>query len=747
MRWLRDDIRYGLRMLRNSPGFTVVALLTLALGIGANTTVFTLTYAVMLRALPVQQPERLVLLTYDNKARHTGLSEPLIDDLQRRQSVFSGMLLWRDAALSLSENGDTRLIQGALISGNAFDVLGIRPNLGREISPADDEEGGGPNGWTAVLSYSFWQAHFHGDPEVLGRSIALEGRPFTIVGVAPPHFQSVVVGSPADVFIPQRFDRILLGQPQAGMMMYTVLARLKQGATLQQARAQADALSSAIIEENDPMFLLRRGFFAGGHIAATEGKYGRSAGGSLKQPLLVLEGLVGVVMLICCANIAGLLGARMASRRHELAVRSALGASRSRLLRQLGIEAVLLAGAGALFSILLAQWSAPLLLRALLPKASNLAGADYFALELAPGRPVLLFTSAVALLSAALISFLPGLRATRVDVTRDLSAGSRQMAPGHGRMGGWIVAGQVAFSTLLIVAAGLFASTVVHLLRVDPGFQTRGVLLVPTDIHRIASTPEQSAALYGRMLQRLRAMPGIESASVESIPMLSDWTASAHFASVQRDGTLREAKDLYFNNVGADYFRATGTQVLAGRDFRDTDNSDKHWVCALNRSAANFFFPGSNALGSVIRDFSENKPATPCEIVAVVADTRYTSLKDAVPHVVYLTVMEAPGFGVDVGHLYVILHTSNASIAAASARQVMRELAPGSPMLAPISMDDQLLDSIGRERALATLSVAFASLALLLTAVGLYGTLSYQVNRRTREIAIRMAIGANSAEV
>lgn len=747
MHSLIDDLRYGLRTLRNSPGFTVVALLTLALGIGANTTVFSLTYAVMLRALPVQQPDRLVLISYDNKGRDLGISEPLFDDLQRQQTFFSGLFLWHDTALTLTENGDSRMIQGALLSGSAFDVLGVKPYLGRGITPADDQKGGGPNGWTAVLSYAFWQAHFHSDPQVLGRSLTLEGVPFTIIGIMPAHFESVVVGSPPDVILPQRFDRILMGEPSSGSMFYVAMARLKAGATLRQASAQVEALSPAIIAENDSMFILRRGFFAGGKLTATDGKYGRRAGNSLQEPLLVLQGLVGVVLLICCANIAGLLGARMAARRHELAVRSALGASRTRLLRQLGVEALLLCAAGAGASILLAEWSAPLLLRALLPKASNLPGADFFTLNLAPDWRVILFTSAVALFSSLLIALLPALRSTRIDAARDLSSGARQISGGRARLEGWIVSGQVAFASLLIVAAALFSSTVFHLLSIDPGFQTQGVLLIPTDIHRVAPKADQAAVLYDRMLERLRTMPGIEAASAEQIPMLGNWTASTHYASVMPGGSIREAKDLYFNSVGADYFAATGTRILAGRDFQVSDRSNKHLVCALNRSAATFFFPGGSAVGSSVRDYSQNKLGTPCEIVSVVEDTKFTSLKLAAPQVIYLPFMEAPEFGFQEGQLYLVLRTDNPSAAAAAARQILREVAPGTPMLAPIAMDEQLLDSIGRERAMATLAIAFASLALLLTALGLYGTLSYQVNRRVREIAIRMAIGADAADV
>src|SRR5437868_1043830 len=365
-------------MLLRSPGFTTVAVLTLALGIGANTAVFSLTYAIMLRSLPVREPDRLALITFSKPGRDYGLSIPIVDDLARRQHVFDGMLAWHNDSLTLKDDGRSRPIEGAFASGNAFDVLGVRSHLGRMLTPADDREGGGAQGWVAVVSYPFWQAELHGDPQVLGRRLVLEGTPFSIVGVAPPHFEGVEVGGRADVIVPLGFYNQINGKPQPTAMIFSVLARLKPGVSLQQARADIATIAPEIVKDNDLSYLLTRGFWAGCTITVSEGRLGQSSlRTNLQEPLHVLEVLVGLVLLIGCANVAGLVSARMVARRHELAVRSALGASRGRLLRQLAVETLLLCTAGCGLALIAAQWVTPLLLSTLLGTGGGLPGQDY----------------------------------------------------------------------------------------------------------------------------------------------------------------------------------------------------------------------------------------------------------------------------------------------------------------------------------------------------------------------------------
>jgi predicted permease len=358
----------------------------------------------------------------------------------------------------------------------------------------------------------------------------------------------------------------------------------------------------------------------------------------------------------------------------------------------------------------------------------------------------LLFACGVALVSALLVALVPALRSTHLDVARDLSAGARQHSAGTARFEAWIVSGQVGFASLLLVAAGLFAGTVYRLLRVDPGFSTQGVLMMPTDMHLRPEKGEQLNAFYERLLERLRNSPGVESASAATMPMLGGWSASAYYASVLPDGTVRADNSLFFNSVGSNYFTTTGTRILAGRDFTLFDRDIHHRTCILNRSAAEYFFPQGNAVGASVRDYSQRRLGDPCQIVGVVEDIKFTSLRADMPRTIYWTFMEDARPG-QRDSLFVVVRTENPNAASTSMRQIMGEMAPQSPLLEPIAMDEQLRESIGRERAMATLAAAFGALALLLTAVGLYGTLSYQVSRRTREIAIRMAVGADQARV
>ncbi len=736
---LLQDVRYGLRMLRKTPVFTGVAVLTLILGIGGNTAIFTLTHALLLRSLAVANPGELARVTFAKPDMDFGLSGPMFDEIAKRQQVFSGMLAWGMASLTVMENGEPRLTRGALASGDAFQTLGVKAEVGRVITPADDRPGGGPDGWAAVLSHAYWEQHFGRRPNVLGRVLSVQGTPVTVVGVAPPGFEGVDVGSQPELILPLEFEVQMRGKNAQRhfktSFWLTVMGRLKPGVSLAQANADIQRLAPEILSIIDPRGMLKNGFFKGMYLGATAGRTGRAwVRDTYRQPLWLLQALVGVILLICCANLAGLFSARAAARQHEFAIRGALGAHRWRLVRQLLVEALLVAALGAAGGLLLAQWGTAALVSALMRR-------DAVRLDLSLDAGVLLFTTAITVAAILLFGLPSGLRGTRFDLARDLNH-ARQLGHGGRKLDSILVAGQVALSVTLVVAAALLAGTFYRLLTTYPGFQVSGVLAVPTDFERRPEQGAQRIALYERLLERLQVMPGIQAASAESILPLRGWVSTTSYAATASDGTIRKDTNLYYNHVGAYYFTARGMRLLAGRDFLPADRAGTPDVCALNRSAARFFFGDGSAVGAYLRDVDDPK-AAPCKVIAVVEDAKYTSMRAEIPRTIYTPFAQqtAPE------DLFLVIRSDRPAVALASVRSALQEIAPGTPMLPAVTMREQLRASIGTEQVMAMLAVFFAVLAIALALAGLYGLLSYRVTLRVPEIGIRMALGAQPARV
>ena len=762
-RW--RDLKYALRTLRRNPGFTAIAVATLALGIGANTAIFTLLDQVLLRLLPVKEPQQLVLLTmkgkyYGSNWGGNAISYPMYRDFKDHNEVFSGMFCRFPLQVSITFGGQSELADAELVSGTYFDVLGVGAAAGTLFTPEVDRVANGAP--VAVLSYDYWKTRFAMDKQIVGKTLTVNAHVLTVIGVAQAGFDGVELGHTSRIFIPVMMEPQMM--PLNDDMLtnrrnrwVNAFGRLKPGVTREEAKASLQPFMHSMLEMevkeaafSHASAYAREGFLKC-WIDVLPGSQGRSyARQDLGTPLWLLMASTGMVLLIACANIANLLLAKATGRQKEIAVRLAIGAGRGQIVGQLLVETLLLAGMGGLIGLVIAYWADNALMAIYLPDTSHMKLATL------PDMRILLFTFGVAVVTGLIFGLVPALQTTKPNIGRTLKdeAGA-VVGGGHTLLRKSLVVTQVALSLLLLIGAGLFLRSLTNLRNLGPGFSAERLVGFEIDPSLGGYSSDRAKTFYQELTSNLSALPGVQSVGLATMRILegNEWDSGMTVEGYAAPKPGEHAQP-FMNSISPNYFATMGIPILEGRDFRVTDNQSvlqnankeslTPLVAIINEKFAQKYFPGRSPVGMHIGFGTDPGTKTPMEVIGVVKDVKYTNLRDEIQEQAFVPYLASRY----VGGMTVYLRTAaDPKQVMNDARRVVHDMDANLPVYAMRTEETQIDNSLTTERMIASLCSIFGFLATLLAMIGLYGVMAYVVAQRTREIGIRMALGAVQSNV
>jgi putative ABC transport system permease protein len=737
-----QNLRYTIRALGRSPGFTFFAILSLALGIGANTAIFTLINALLLRDVPVRQPERLVYLSAIRQGNKIPFSYPMFVEVERGQRVFSGMIGWGGEWMpNVEVNGVLSQDRVLAVTGNCYSELGASPFLGRLLTPEDSNPRSQVTSQVAVVGYEFWRRRFGGTLDVVGKQVRIEGHPFTIIGVTRKWFTGLTTGEPPDITVPlTAMPLIQSGEfdiESRSLLWLNPLGRLRDGVTIEQARTQLQSFWQDVLlatASTQTPGLRRQTFFSMGLDVSSAAK---GIGGNLRshfeRPLYVLAGIVALILLVACVNLANLMLARATARSHEMSVRVAIGASRGTLVGQVLAESLSLALAGALLGLAFAYWGSHLLVL--------LMTEGTVSLDLRPDLTVLSLAVSAGLFTGILFGLAPAWRCSREDPPSLLQQNARNLSGGAGKLGKVLIVTQVALSLILLLGAGLFVRSFERLRSLDLGFNQSSLLQVKLNPKPAGYDKLDMSSYHKQLLQRIANIPSVSSVAFVdfSIPSPNAWHETVSLASADPNTGIHLLAD--GTTVSSGFFQTLGIPLLRGRPFQETDDQKHPHVAIVNSALAERLFPNDDAIGKTVR-FGFMPEFQSIEIIGIARNARILDLRSAATPVIFLPCLQYPG---QWGNLIVRANGSPEALAKTVGHEV--ESLGHEYALSTKTIPQVISGALVEERVTAMLSGFFAALALLLASIGLYGLMSYSVTRRTREIGIRVAVGAQRGNV